>query len=181
MTIERVVTGLLKENCYILKDDCQKVCLVVDPGDDFSKIKESIGDYEVLKILLTHDHFDHVGALEEMRSEYGIDVLRRKNVQEKEYVIGPFKFSVIYTPGHSLDSVTFYFEKDHAMFVGDFLFRGTIGRTDLAGGNYAMMCNSLHLIKKYPGETILYCGHGEVSTLEEELQNNPYFLNLEKR
>lgn len=181
MIVERIITGQLEENCYILKNAKTKECLVVDPGNDFEKIKKGIGDFQVLKVLLTHDHFDHVGALKEVEKEYSIETLKRSNASEKEYVIGPFKFKVIFTPGHSSDSITFYFVKEKKMFVGDFLFQGTIGRTDLPTGSLGDMINSLYLIKKYPEDITIYSGHGEVSTLQEEFENNPYLLNLKNR
>lgn len=178
MKIERVITGYLEENCYILKDEKNKECLIIDPGDEFTKIKKQIGSYKVLKVLLTHNHFDHVGALQEVIAEYKVDVLKRDNLLEKEYKINNFYFKVIFTPGHTSDSISFYFEKDKVMFTGDFIFKGTIGRTDLPTGNQDEMFKSLSKIKSYPKEINIYPGHGNMSTFEEELKNNIYFINL---
>ena len=149
MDIKIVVTGFLQENCYILKDDKNKECLVIDPGDDYELIKKEISNYKVLKVLLTHNHFDHVGALEELVNDYKVEVLKKDNLEEKEYSINNFNFKVIYTPGHTTDSVTYHFETENVMFTGDFLFKGTIGRTDLPTGNIADMKNSLNKIKNY--------------------------------
>ena len=175
MKINIVVTGFLEENCYVIKNESTKECLVIDPGSDFVNIKQEIGAYKVLNVLLTHDHFDHVGALREVMNEYKVEVLDFDNLEEKEYSIGPFTFKVILTPGHTSNSITYYFEKDSIMFTGDFLFEGTIGRTDLPTGDFSEMQNSLSKIKKYPKNITIYPGHGDVSTLEKEFENNPYF------
>jgi len=175
MKIDRVVTGFLEENCYIIKDENTKECLVFDPGSDFENIKKEIGSYKVLNVLLTHDHFDHVGALRDIINEYKVEVLDFDNLEEKDYLIGPFTFKVIYTPGHTSNSISFYFEKEKVMLTGDFLFEGTIGRTDLPTGDFLKMQKSLSLIKKYPTDITIYPGHGNMSTLEKEFVNNPYF------
>ena len=175
MNIKIVVTGFLEENCYVLKDEKNKECLVIDPGADYEFIKKEIGDYKVLKVLLTHNHFDHVGALEEIINEYKVEVLKKENLEEKEYEINNFKFKVIYTPGHTTDSVTYHFEKENVMFTGDFLFKGTIGRTDLPTGDISDMKNSLSKIKNYSSLVTIYPGHGQYSTLKEEFENSPYF------
>ena len=133
MEIIKVVTGALDENCYVLvKGDN---CLVIDPGDDFHKIKEVINGRKVLGVLITHSHFDHIGALRNFLTKRSIKIFKRSNLEEKDYTIGDFKFSCIHTPGHSRDSVTFYFPEDEVMFVGDFIFKESIGRVDLPGGN----------------------------------------------
>lgn len=175
MKINIVVTGFLEENCYVIKDEKTKECLVIDPGADFEKIKKEISSYKVLNVLLTHDHFDHVGALKEVMNEYKVEVLDFDNLEEKEYLIGPFNYKVIFTPGHTSNSISFYFEKEKVMFTGDFLFEGTIGRTDLPTGDFAEMQKSLSMIKKYPKDITIYPGHGDMSTLEKEFVNNPYF------
>ncbi len=174
MKIDIVETGYLKENCYIIKDEINKECLVVDPGDDFPKIKDNISDYKVLNVLLTHNHFDHVGALEDILNEYKVEVLNKDNLNEIEYNLNNFTFKVIFTPGHTSDSISLYFEKEKAMFTGDFLFKDTIGRTDLPTGSDIDMKNSLSLIKTYPKDITIYPGHGPMSTLELEFKNNMY-------
>ena len=103
MEIQKIVTGMLDENCYVLKNN--GTCLVVDPGDDYIKIKEAIGENKVLGILLTHSHFDHVGALRHFLTKRSIKIFKRSSVEEKEYQIGDFSFETIFTPGHSKDSI----------------------------------------------------------------------------
>ena len=147
MEVKSVLTGYLDENCYVLIKN--KTCLVVDPGDDFPKIKELIGDNKVLGVLITHSHADHIGALRNFLTKRSIKIFKRSNLLERKYTIGDFSFECIYTPGHSKDSVTFYFKEDNCMFVGDFIFKEAIGRTDLPGGNPNDMKLSLSRIKEY--------------------------------
>ena len=98
----------------------------------------------VIGILVTHSHFDHIGALFQLNKKHNVNIFSFKNLVEKEYIIEDFKFKVIFTPGHSSDSITFYFEEDNAMFVGDFIFKENIGRCDLPTGNLNAMYKSCH-------------------------------------
>ena len=170
MNVEIVKTGYLKENCYILTKNNN--CITIDPGDDQEKIKEIIGNKKVLAILVTHYHFDHVGALEELKKYYDVKVIDYNSYDIEK--IGDFSFLIIRTPGHKEDSVTYYFKEYKKMFVGDFIFRGTIGRCDLEGGNIKDMKNSLNIIKKYDKDVKLYPGHGDITTIGYELEYNPY-------
>ncbi len=173
MDIIRVVTGYLDENCYLIIKNGN--CLVVDPGDDFPKIKEQIGDNKVLGVLITHSHVDHIGALRNFLTKKSIKIFKRSNLEnDKEYTIGDFKFKALHTPGHSKDSVTFYFEEDKVMFIGDFIFKESIGRCDLPGGSEEEMKESIELIKKYSDDIILYPGHYDTTTLGYEKENNEY-------
>ena len=173
MDIKTVVTGYLDENCYILIKN--KTCLVVDPGDDYNKIKDEIEDNKVLGVLITHSHFDHIGALRNFLTKRSIKIFKRSNLLEnKDYTIGDFTFKCIYTPGHSKDSVTFYFEEDKKMLIGDFIFKDSIGRTDFPGGSDIEMKQSIEKILTYPDDIELYPGHNETTTLGEEKKNNPY-------
>lgn len=170
MMVEKIETGYLEENCYIVSLDND--CLIIDPGDDFDKIKALVGNKNVLAVLITHYHFDHVGALEMVKNHYNVDVIDYKS--NKSQSIGLFSFEIIPTKGHKEDAVTYYFKDEKIMFVGDFIFKGTIGRCDLEGGNINDMMKSLKMIKTYDEEIMLYPGHGENTTLKEELENNPY-------
>ena len=172
MDIKCVVVGYLDENCYVLSKNGN--CLIVDPGDNYNKIREQIGDNKVLGVLITHSHADHIGALRNFLTKRSIKIFKRSNLEEKEYSIGDFKFNVIHTPGHSKDSVTFYFEEDNCMFIGDFIFKDSIGRVDLPGGSNAEMSRSISKILKYDDKIILYPGHGDSTTLGNERKNNPY-------
>lgn len=172
MEVKCVVTGYLDENCYLLIQN--GTCLVVDPGDNYNKIKDQIGDNKVLGVLITHSHVDHIGALRNFLTKRSIKIFKRSNLEEKEYSIGDFKFKCIYTPGHSKDSVTFYFEEEKRMFIGDFIFRESIGRTDLPGGSSVEMKESIQKILTYPDDITLYPGHNEITTLGYEKENNSF-------
>lgn len=172
MEIKTVVTGYLDENCYILIQNGE--CLIVDPGDEYTKIKEVVGDNKVLGVLITHSHFDHIGALRNFLTKKSIKIFKRSNLEEKEYTIGSFKFKCIHTPGHSKDSVTFYFEDEGFMLIGDFIFKDSIGRVDLPGGSDIEMKESIKKILEYDDDIVLYPGHYEMTTLGDEKRNNPY-------
>ena len=164
MNVKRVVVGILEENCYIVESNNK--CIIIDPGDEVDKIVSNI-DKEVVGILITHYHFDHIGALDELKSKY--------NIEENNYNIDGFDFEVIDTPGHTSDSKCYYFKDDNIMFVGDFLFKNGIGRMDLPTGSVDEMKKSLDKIFKYPKDIVIYPGHGDKSTLGDEY-NNGLFL-----
>jgi len=175
MNIKIIKVGSLQTNCYILTINNNS--LIIDPGDESEKIINEIANNNVLGILITHSHFDHIGALNELISKYNAPVYCKENLEEKEYQIAKFKFSVIYTPGHTDDSISFYFKEDNIMFTGDFLFKGTIGRTDLPTGNDKKMWESIKKIKMYHPHIRIFPGHGEDSTLEQEFMYNIYLQN----
>ncbi len=174
MIIKKVITGNLEENCYIIIKNND--CIVVDPGDDFDLIKKEIINYDLKAIFITHYHFDHIGALDDLLNYKDVTIYDYKN-SEKEYIINDFKFSIIKMPGHTDDSVVFYFEKEKVMFVGDFVFKRSIGRTDLETGNEIKMFDSINKLKKYDKGIKLYPGHGDETTLFDEIEYN-YFFNI---
>lgn len=174
MKIERLEVGELRCNCYLLS--YLDSVLLIDPGDEFELISHKIGDRRLVGIIVTHYHFDHIGALESLVNRYHVMVYDKSNLDiEKENVIDKFRFMVIDTPGHREDAITIYFKEDGVMFCGDFIFRDGIGRCDLDGGNYYDMLESIRKIKKYPRDTVIYPGHGDSSTLGYEMDNNIYF------
>ena len=175
MTVKRVLTGYLKENCYIISKNDK--CLIIDPGDDFYKIEKLVGSKKVLAILVTHYHLDHVGALNDCIKKYNVDVIDIKSNYKQQ--IDDFSFEIIKTLGHKDDAVTYYFKDEKIMFVGDFIFKGSIGRFDLPGGNLIEMKKSLEKIKKYDENIILYPGHGDATLLKDEISNNPYLKDEE--
>jgi glyoxylase-like metal-dependent hydrolase (beta-lactamase superfamily II) len=173
MNIRIVQNGDLFENCYLLEKENR--VLIIDPGSEFDKINSYVEDNEVIGILITHRHKDHIGALEEAINTYKCPVYEKLNLEEETYNIGPFSFNVIFNPGHTPDSITFYFYKEHIMFVGDFIFEGNIGRCDLPGGDMNEMMKSIQKIKSFPDDTTIYSGHGEFTKLGHEKRWNYYF------
>lgn len=170
MNIDRIVVGYLEENCYFLTKN--NVGIIIDPGDEFEKIEHIIGDTTIKAILITHHHFDHIGALKKMIDKYKCPVFDFYNTDEKKYSVDGFEFEVIRTPGHSSDSISFLFGND--LFCGDFIFKQNIGRTDLQTGSVDDMKKSISMIKKYRNLNI-FPGHGATTTLEDEKMYNCYF------
>ena len=166
MEIEKVEVGYLQANCYILKKG--KNALIIDPGDEGKLLLEKTKNLNIEAILITHHHKDHIGALNFFTNINIIDNYNRQKTKN-------FNFEIIETKGHTNDSVTYYFKEQNIMFTGDFLFKGTIGRTDMPTGDSNEMKKSIEKIKKYPQKTIIYPGHGEKTKLLEELKTNPYF------
>jgi len=171
MEIITLNVGPLATNCYLLKK--QGKMLLIDPGDDADFILEHL-DGELLGILITHRHFDHVGALKDILKAHPVDVYDATCLEEKEYHIGPFVFSVFFTKGHTKDSITYSFAKDHVLFTGDFLFREEIGRVDLPGGSEEEMIQSLKKASSFENDFLVYPGHGPSSTMHHEKKENPY-------
>lgn len=177
MNIERVIVGELEENCYLLKENDS--ILIIDPGDEFNKIKVAIDKIggSPIGIIITHHHFDHIGALKEVKNYYDIPVYDRHNLKEESNKIGEFEFRVYYTPGHTDDSISIYFKKYNILFSGDFIFQGSIGRTDL-GGNMIDMKKSISKILSLPSNTEIYPGHGDKTTLAKEVPVLNYYKNI---
>ena len=123
MNIKKVVVGYLETNCYILEKD--EECLIIDPGDNFEMIKSNI-DKNVIGILLTHNHFDHIGALNDLVKYYNVKVYDKSNLKEGNNKINDFEFDIFYNPGHTDESISFIF-KD-LMFSGDFIFKGRLNQ-----------------------------------------------------
>lgn len=208
MNFLRIPLGPLQTNAYILSND-KKECIIFDPGSEGQKLIQKITDQQLnpLAILLTHAHFDHIGAVDVVRDYFKIPVYIHEN--EKEWLkdpalngsqffmseaikakeadeiiknemslnFGSFRFEVYETPGHSPGSLSFYYEKAGAVFSGDALFKGSIGRTDLPGGDHKELLHSIHeKLLTLPEDTIVLSGHGPETTILEEMESNP-FLN----
>lgn len=163
MIIDRVVVGPLEENCYIVTKDDKTI--IIDPGDEAEKIINAAKDKNIVGVLITHHHFDHVGALKEIEDYFNI----------KEGSCLNIGFEIIKNPGHSRDSVSYYFKDDKVMFVGDFIFLNSIGRCDLPTGSYEEMQKSLEFISKYPDDIVLYPGHGDATNLGYEKNNFKHY------
>jgi len=206
---QQIPLGALQTNCYIVENP-DKTCLIVDPGEEGNKLINVLNRRKLipLAILLTHAHFDHIGAVNIMREAYHIPVYIHKQegkwltdpalngsqlfmqvepirVNPADYLInhegamtiGTFEFQVYHTPGHSPGSISFYFDKEGVVISGDALFQGSIGRTDLPGGNHGQLIKSIHdKLLILPEDTYVLSGHGSVTTIGEEMDSNP-FLN----
>ena len=162
-------------SAYLIIDKTQ--VLMIDLGNPYQdnhlrELVEIIAPNKKIIVAITHNHFDHIGALEDFKEikKYSFD-----NLEEKEYNIGPFTFEVIFNPGHTSDSVSYYFKEENKLFCGDFIFYQSIGRWDLPTGNINEMLKSIEKIKKLPEETIIYPGHGRETSLQYEIENNDYF------
>lgn len=200
--------GPLQTNCYLYSNE-HKECLVIDPGGDGKKLINILQQQQLkpIAILLTHAHFDHIGAVDDVRNQWNIPVYVHKN--EKDWLndptkngsqlfmagavsvsepdelikdegslkIGSFTLDVYETPGHSPGSVSYYDKETDIVFSGDALFAGSIGRTDLPGGNHEQLIQSIHhKLLTLPEETLVLSGHGPETTIEQEMETNP-FLN----
>ncbi|QMT18812.1 MBL fold metallo-hydrolase [Planococcus maritimus] len=207
LKIDRLELGPVQTNCYIISGE-DKQCIIFDPGEEAGKIQEVLKRKQLtpLAILLTHAHFDHIGAVDELRDIYKIpvylhhkerDFLGRPNLNgsgkyaalpdyrvadadewisdEQTLEIGPFQMELFHTPGHSPGSVSFYFAKDRFAIVGDTLFSGSIGRTDLTEGSESVLLKSIRdSLLTLPEETFLFPGHGPETTPGQERQHNPF-------
>lgn len=164
MQIKCLPVGILQANCYIVRKD--KKVVIIDPGDDAKLIEKNLDGLELVGVLLTHNHFDHIGALDYFLKKYNL----KCNDLVKE-----FNYEIIKTPGHTNDSITIYFKDESVMFTGDFLFKNSIGRMDLPTGSKLDMKSSLDKISKYPDNIKIYPGHGEYSILGLEKNNFDFY------
>jgi hydroxyacylglutathione hydrolase len=209
--VRSFTVGLVQENSYIVRRDAQADRAVfVDPGDEPERLLEaarSLG-VEIEAILLTHTHFDHVGAVAPVARATGAPVYCPQIEQPvladvMRFVppgFGPFEsydaehllsggehlslagmeIDVLFTPGHSPGHLTYAF--DGALLSGDVLFQGSVGRVDLPGGDWGTLERSIEeLVRAYPGETVVYPGHMGVTTLARELQANPFLTEIRAR
>ena len=209
--IERFVFNMLQENCYVVSDDTDDECVIIDCGAFYDYERKAIVEYingnklKPVHLLVTHGHFDHNFGNNTIYDEFGLTpevasadesllgsvdrqaeslcsihidfkspVPKRFLKREDVIYFGHQKISVIETPGHSPGSVTFYCEKENIAFTGDTLFKNSIGRTDFSGGSMMQIIQSLRMLAQLPDETVILPGHGEKTTIGDELAHNPY-------
>jgi glyoxylase-like metal-dependent hydrolase (beta-lactamase superfamily II) len=187
--LRKLVVGPYQSNCYILGCDKTKVGVIIDPGDEAVRIVNEISrnGLRILHILITHGHVDHVGAASELKRITKAPVLIQSldapglgfpadgDLREGEKLeVGSYTITAIHTPGHSPGGMCL--SAPGAVFTGDTLFAGSIGRTDFSGGNHHQLIQGV--IKKiFPlGDDIrVYPGHGPASTIGRERLTNPFF------
>ncbi len=196
MLIKTIPVGHMETNCYIVTNEHTLACVVIDPGDESNTILDYIemNHLNCKAIMLTHGHYDHVGAVDAVAEETGArvymnerDDMRRSPDSNIRYQLpdngisyedgdtvqeAGLSFHVLATPGHTPGSVTLVCED--ALFTGDTLFKGSCGRTDLPGGDMEQEVASLRRICELPGDYEVYPGHMDSSTLEREREFNYY-------
>jgi glyoxylase-like metal-dependent hydrolase (beta-lactamase superfamily II) len=205
MLLKTITAGPLGVNCYLIGCKKTNAGAVIDPGDDAPIILDYIKEtkLDVKYILLTHGHVDHLAHLMKLKDKINAEFLMHQEdafllkglfaqalmfglpnpgnpkpdrfVTDNEVIIlGDLKINVLHTPGHSPGSITFHVEDK--LFVGDLIFSGSIGRTDLPKGDYQTLIDSVQTkIFSLPDETVIYPGHGPETTVGEEKATNPFF------
>jgi glyoxylase-like metal-dependent hydrolase (beta-lactamase superfamily II) len=206
---QRIVTKLLEENTYVIFNE-KNDCVIIDPGFGSELIDSFIQSKNLspIAILATHGHFDHLAGAADLIDKYNLPlyvcdkdklvvdnfdraagywgVEARKptvshwiNSADKELIVGDFSFSVIFNPGHSPGCISFII--DNLIFCGDLIFKGSIGRTDLPLSSPRDMATSLKFfVNSFTSDYALLTGHGQETTLYEELKTNPYLMRYEK-
>jgi len=207
MDIDLIVVGRLEVNCYLVSSGSGSEALIVDPGDEFERIQEAIESRgsEPRYVVFTHAHYDHVCAVGELKSAYNVTLLMhededltyrqttetcvswgfdRKDFPPADRLVrdgdslelGATSFRVIHTPGHTPGGICLY--GAGILFSGDTLFPGSVGRTDLPGGDSRRLRESLLKILTLPAETLIRSGHGPGTTLGREKETNPFLRDL---
>ena len=197
MIIKPIIAGIYEEVAYIVMDEDTKDAFIVDPGGNGELIEAEVKalDADIKYILLTHGHFDHVGAVEYIADKFNVPFYISKEDEEwiskDNYVFGNLRkadgylsegdslkignkdVKVIRTPGHTPGGLCFLVGKD--LFTGDTLFRGSVGRTDFPGGNSADLISSIkEKLVPLEDDIRVYPGHGDSSTIGFEKEINPY-------
>ena len=209
--VRMFTVGPVQENCFVVREQDSGSALIVDPGEEADRLLKAVDELGIEKveaILVTHTHFDHVGAVAPVARATGAPVycpeLEREVLANiMDYVpwpgFGPFesydadhtvaggetlelaglKLEVLFTPGHSPGHVTYAIRDERALFSGDVLFQGSVGRVDLPGGDWPTLLSSIQsLVDEFEPETVVYPGHMGITTLERERATNPFLREL---
>jgi hydroxyacylglutathione hydrolase len=210
MDVRMFTVGPVQENCFLVRQDGAASAFMIDPGEEAEKLLAAVDALGVSleAILLTHTHFDHVGAVAPVAKATGAPVycpeletfvLADINRFVPFAGFGPFEdydadetvaggerlqlagmdIEVLHTPGHSPGHVTYAIEEEGALFSGDVLFQGSVGRVDLPGGDWDTLLASLGtLVDRFDEETTVYPGHMGITTLGRERATNPFLREL---
>ena len=199
------VLGMVATNCYLLCNTDTKECVLIDPADNAGKISEMIeqSGCTLKGILLTHGHFDHIMAADEVRDKYNVKVYasaEEKNTLSTPHInlgeaygmnlsvkadiwhndgdilnLAGFDIKAIHTPGHTVGGCCYYFPYQNVVFSGDTLFCTSVGRTDFPKGSAAQIIRSIkEKLLPLPDETTVYTGHNDITTIGTERMYNPY-------
>ena len=193
LKVYAMALGDYQTNCYIIHEENSRTCCIIDPGYDADFILDKLDSLGLTleAILLTHGHFDHVGAAKELAAETQCDVYihpedlsmppmmtagplyyTKTYAEGTQLQLAGLDLGVLHTPGHTPGSVCLVCE--NTIFAGDTLFRGSCGRTDLPGGDWATIVKSLKRLAALEGNFWVYSGHGPTTTLRDEKKYNPY-------
>ncbi|WP_333784742.1 MBL fold metallo-hydrolase [Thermocrinis sp.] len=212
MILKVLPVGPLSMNCSVVIDEESSQSAVIDPGADADAILKALENTEPKLILATHGHIDHVGQVKKLREQLKIPFLMHKadvfllndpiwNGFDKyvgadlpcpepdgfledgqELFVGSTKLKVLHTPGHTPGHCCFYIEDQRVLIAGDLLFRSSVGRWDLPGGDLQQLKRSLHrVISEIPEDTSVVCGHGEGTTIGREKRFNPLLRDILSR
>ena len=206
MVVEMLTVGPFQENCYVIGDEESGVGAIVDPGDEATRIVLTVErtGLEIARIIVTHAHIDHVGAVASLVDEYGCPVLMHEEAEamlkvapqqammmglrfgkvptvdrhvgdDEVLEVGSLRLRSLYTPGHSPGHLAFYAEEQGIVFSGDTLFAGSVGRVDLPGGSMEVLMQSIsERLLTLPDETRVLSGHGPETTISQERMYNPF-------
>ena len=210
MDVRMFTVGPVQENCYLFRREGSDRALIVDPGDESDRLLHAVDELGVTLdgILLTHTHFDHVGAVAPVAQATGAEVwvpeIEKPVLADINSFVpwpgfGPFEswdaehtlsggekldlagfeIDVLFTPGHSPGHVTYSIPDEQAVFSGDVLFQGSVGRTDLPGGDWATLLESIRsLVDNLSEDTTVHPGHMGLTTLGAERASNPFLAEL---
>jgi glyoxylase-like metal-dependent hydrolase (beta-lactamase superfamily II) len=209
--VRSFAVGPIRANCYVVRAKGSDTGVIIDPGEESERLLravESLGVKTVEAILITHTHFDHIGAVApvakatkapvycpELETEMLANVMAYVpyagfgpfESYEAEHTVkggeqldlGGLQFEVIFTPGHSIGHVTYALKEHQALFSGDVLFQGSVGRVDIPGGDWPTLLSSIEtLLDSFPPETTVYPGHMGMTTLGRERATNPFLREL---